>query len=82
MNTLIIYDSTGYIIQQMSGSVRVPVGVPFMWVEVPQGKYITGVDVSSEVHAPIYSDYPKSEIALLQEQVTALNLAMAEVLGV
>jgi len=36
--TLIIYDAEGYIISQMGGNVREPVGIPFMWVETPKGK--------------------------------------------
>jgi hypothetical protein len=31
-NTLIIYDHDGYIIAQMSGSIREPVGIP-CWVK-------------------------------------------------
>mgnify|MGYP000583512251 CR=1 FL=1 len=81
MKTLIIYDQTGRIIQEMSGDVTEPVGIPFMWVEVPIGKYITGVDVSGETHVPVFADAPKSEIQLLQEQVDVLNIAMAAILG-
>lgn len=81
-NTLIIYDNTGFIVSQMRGSVHVPVGIPFIWVEVPQGKYITSIDVSEEEHKPIYADYPKSEVTLLQEQVDALNIAIAQMMGV
>lgn len=36
--TLIIYDAEGYIVSQMDGNVREPVGIPFMWVETPKGK--------------------------------------------
>jgi hypothetical protein len=82
MRTLIIYDDTGFIISQMAGDVREPVGIPFLWVEVPQGIYITRVDVSEEEHKPIYENFPKSEVTLLQEQVDALNIAIAEMLGV
>lgn len=81
MNTLIIYDSTGYIISQMSGSVREPVGIPFLWVEIPQGKRIVSIDVSGETHTPVFEDLPKSEVQLLQEQVNDLNVAMAALMG-
>ena len=79
MNTLIIYDSTGYIIFQASGSVREPIGIPFLWVEIPAGKRVVSVDMAT--NTPIFEDLPKSNAQLLQEQVDALNIAMAEILG-
>lgn len=81
MNTLIIYDGTGYVIYQASGNVREPIGVPFMWVEIPEGKHIVSVDVSGETHVPVFEDLPKSEVQLLQEQVNDLNMAMAALMG-
>jgi len=77
-NTLIIYDSTGYIISQMSGSVREPIGVPYMWVEVPEGKYIKSIDVSGETHIPVFQDMPKTEVQQLKEENLKIKLALAE----
>lgn len=82
MNTLIIYDTTGRIIYQVSGSVLEPVGIPFMWVEIPLGKYVTAIDVTKKEHEPIFTEYPKSDVYLLQEQVDALNIAIAQMMGV
>ena len=79
MQTLIIYDSEGYIISQMSGDVREPVGIPFMWVEVPEGKRI--VSINPETNEPIFEDLPVPEIQQLRDQVDALNVAMAQMLG-
>jgi len=81
MNTLIIYDEIGYIIYRAKGNVREPIGIPFMWVEVPDGKHIARVDVSGETHIPVFEDLPKSEVQLLQEQVNDLNMAMAALMG-
>lgn len=83
MQTLVIYDNTEFIISQMSGDVREPVGIPFMWLEVPEGKYIVGVDITGEEHEPIYEEYytPKSETDLLSERVDNLTVALAEVIG-
>lgn len=81
MNTLVIYDESGYIIFQASGSVREPVGIPFMWVDIPKGKYLASIDVSGETHIPVFEDLPKSETQLLQEQVNDLNIAMAALMG-
>ncbi|HCA69504.1 MAG TPA: hypothetical protein DEP17_03545 [Lachnospiraceae bacterium] len=79
MQTLIIYDSEGYIISQMSGDVREPVGIPFMWVEVPEGKRI--VSINPETNEPIFEDLPVPEIQQLRDQVDASNVAMAQMLG-
>jgi hypothetical protein len=79
---LLIYDTTGYIISQMSGDVREPQGVPFLWVDVPNGKMVTGIDVAQTPNVAIFEDYPKSETELLKEKVDALTLAYAEMMGV
>ena len=69
MNTLIIYDETGYVISQMSGSVREPQGIPFLWVNIPTGKQIKltdgiGVDVSVTPNVAILEDIPKTDIEM------------------
>ena len=81
MNTLLIYDSTGYIIAQMSGSVREPIGIPFIWVEIPTGKQLKitdgiGVDTSITPNVAILEDIPKTELELLQESNTSLASSM------
>ena len=82
MRTLIIYDGTGYIIFQGSGDVREPVGIPFLYADVPEGKRVTGVDVTVTPNVAILEDLPKSETQLLKEQVDSLTIAMAEMMGV
>ena len=72
MNMLVIYDQEGHIISQMSGSVREPVGIPFLWVDVPKGKYIERIDVLGK-HAPVFADLQKTEIELLREEVDGLK---------
>jgi hypothetical protein len=82
MKTLVIYDNAGAIISQMQGSdLREPVGVPFMWIEVPQGKILKCIDVSGEEHISVYEDLPKSYTEKLQELVDQLiidNLNMQQ----
>ena len=78
MQTLIIYDSEGYIISQMSGDVREPVGIPFMWVEVPGGKRLVGIDTTKEEHEPIFEDIPRSEVEILREQIATQEQAILE----
>lgn len=86
MNTLIIYDNTGYVISQMAGSVREPQGgVQFLWAEIPEGKQLKitdgiGVDVSVTPHQAILEDIPKTEIELLKEQLSLTQAAVDDLL--
>ena len=78
MEYLIIYDSTGYIISQMAGSVREPVGIPYMRVKIPEGKRLIGIDTNKEEHEPIFEDLPKSEVEQLKEQIAMQEQAILE----
>ena len=74
MKTLIIYDDEGYVVQLISGSYRVPVGIPFLEVEIPDGKRIQegiGIDLSVTPHEVILIDTPKSQTELLEERLSA-----------
>lgn len=84
MNTLIIYDNTGYILSVRSGepAPREPIGVPFLWSEIPQGKVLKGVDVTGEIHQVILEDTPITDVDLLKQQVADLNIAIASIMGV
>lgn len=72
MKTMIIYDETGRIFFICSGDIWKPVGIPFLEVEVPQGKRIVGVDVSGEEPVVIYEDIPTPHTEQLQEQIDDL----------
>ena len=85
MKALIIYDNEGYIISTRQGqpSPRVPVGIPYLEVEIPQGKQIKiidgiGVDVSVTPHQLILEDIPPTEIVLLKEENLIIKQSMAE----
>lgn len=85
MNTLLIYDSAGYIIAQMSGSVREPQGIPFIWVEVPAGKRIKitdgiGVDVSVTPNVAFLEDIPPTEIESLRLEMAQANTELFEMM--
>lgn len=82
MKTLIVYDNQGYIISAINGipSPRKPVGVPFLEVEIPEGKQIKivdgiGVDVTKTPHEVILEDIPPTEIDKLRND---LNEAVVE----
>lgn len=82
MKTLITYDEEGYIISTRQGqpSPRKPVGVPYLEVEIPEGKQIKvtdgmGVDVTKTPHEVILEDIPPTETDLLRKD---LNEAIVE----
>lgn len=80
MKTLVIYDETGYLISAHRGTTehRQPVGVPFLQVDIPEGKRIKiadgiAVDVSVTPHQVILEDIPPSEIEQLKQTVADLT---------
>ena len=72
---LIIYDETGYLlsIRQDEPAPREPIGVPFLWADIPLGKILTGVDVTTTPHQPILEDIPPTEIEQLKQTVADLT---------
>jgi len=73
MNTLVIYDEAGSIISLKSGNVQEPTGIPFIWVEVPEGKRVVNVDVSVETHQAVFEDIPPSKVEGVEDQVADLQ---------
>ncbi|EMS70277.1 hypothetical protein [Ruminiclostridium cellobioparum] len=82
MQTLVIYDETGFIISQMQGSdLRESIGVPYIFIEIPQNKILKSIDVSKTEHKPVFEDLPKPETQKLQELIDQLiidNLNMQQ----
>lgn len=76
MKTLIIYDNEGSIIQQITGSYRVPVGIPYLEIEVPPGKIVVAVNV--ETKEPIFEDLPPNENEILYKKVDEQEQAILE----
>ena len=83
MKTLIIYDETGRVFSQSTSTMEqpTPIGIPFLSVEIPEGKQIKnidgiGVDVSVTPHQVILEDIPKTEVELLKEQLLATQQAV------
>lgn len=68
----VIYDNTGYIYLAGEGFPE-PQGIPFLNVEIPEGKLLKSIDVSSEPHKPVFDDIPKSEMEILKEKVAQLE---------
>lgn len=83
--TLIIYDNEGYVLSIQSGSPlpREPIGVPFLWVDIPEGKQLKitdgiGVDVSTTPHQAILEDIPPTEVEILNKKVNEQEQALLE----
>ncbi|PIC65326.1 hypothetical protein CSV79_01505 [Sporosarcina sp. P13] len=75
MKILFIHDNEGVILSQQSGhpAPRLPVGVPYIYEEIPEGKRVTGVDVSVTPCKLILEDIPSSEIDQLKQTVADLT---------
>jgi len=75
---LIIYDVEGRVISFINGDngvePREPVGIPFIWGNIPKGKRIKmtngiGVDVSVTPHQVILEDIPPTETEILNDKL-------------
>jgi len=78
MKTIILYDTEGYVFSTQTGMYKRPKGIPFLEVEIPQGKQIKytdgiGVDVAKTPHAVILEDIPPTEIDVLKSENEALK---------
>ena len=74
MQTIAVYDNTGHILYQ-GAPVYEPSGVPFMYLDVPQGKTVASIDTSVTPHVPVYAD---TNTKNLQDRVTVLEEKIAE----
>lgn len=73
MQTLVIYDKSGFMVSQMQGSdLREPVGIPFIILEIPQGKRLVRIDVTKTPHIPVYEDMLNPN-ATLEQQISNLK---------
>lgn len=59
--TRIIYDTAGTIFDVRTGTYDLPIGIPYLEVDIPIGSYPTSVDVSVTPHAAVISETPKSQ---------------------
>lgn len=82
MKTLVIYDETGKIYYQTAGDVQEPAGLPFLWAEIPDGKLLKSINTEVTPHEPVFEDLPRSELDDVKEQLIAVQIALAEMMGV
>jgi hypothetical protein len=59
--TRIIYDTTGKIFDIREGNYDIPVGIPYLEIDIPEGKYITSVDVTQTPNVAVFSVMPKPD---------------------
>lgn len=79
MKTLIIYDNTGYIYLQQTGTYRTPEGgLNFLEAEIPEGKILKKVDTTVTPNVPVYEDIPLTETELLKKRVEEQEAALVE----
>lgn len=81
MKTLIIYDTDGTIYYQAAGAVTAPQGLPHMWVDIPEGKHLVSIDTSGDAPTPIFEDNPRSDVQLLEDEITELQYLVAQIGG-
>ncbi len=69
---LVVYDKKGTVYFAGTGFPE-PEGIPFLNIEIPEGKMFVGVNVDVEPNQPIFEDIPKTEMQLLMERVEQLE---------
>lgn len=72
--TLIVYDLEGNIIDIKTGNYKIPVGLPYLEVVIPDGQFVKSIDVENKT--PIYECFPKSEIEIMKEKIQELENAL------
>lgn len=80
---LVIYDLTGEIFAIKYGEDKVPVGLLYMWVDIPDGCILSGIDVSDpNNHKAIIKKVNNTDIQRLQEQIDEVKEVLNPTLDV
>ena len=67
---LVIYDLTGEVFAIKYGEETAPVGLLYMWVDIPDGCILSKIDVSDpKNHKPVIVEVNKTDIQKLQKQI-------------
>lgn len=71
---LVIYGKSDGYIYMMGHGYPTPIGgLDCIETEIPEGQMLEKIDVSGETPTPVFKDYPKSDVELLQERVKELE---------
>ncbi len=65
----VIYDSKGTIFMQGSGFSKPEGELNYSEVSVPDNQYLVKMDTTKDPVEPVFAEYPKSDIALMKEQL-------------
>lgn len=76
---LVVYDQKGIVYFAGTG-FPTPEGIPYLEIEIPEGKRFVGVNVDVEPNQPIFEDIPKSDIEILKEEVAELKAQNAAII--
>ena len=80
MNTaLVIYDLTGKVLAVYFGETEVPQGIPYMFVDIPEGESIGKVDLSDPKNpVAVLSGENKTDLTKLQEELERITTKVDE----
>lgn len=82
MKAIVIYDSvTGYVYNIIYGDEQpTPQGIPWMWVDIPDGAILKHIDVTDQDNPkPVFDYLPDSDIGRLQHQVADLESVTTDI---
>lgn len=79
MKTLIVYDNQGRVLLQITGSYTVPGGgVPYLEVEIPEGKFVTNIDTTATPNVPVFGTTPPT----IESRLASVESAIKSIMGV
>ena len=65
----VIYDANGKIFMQGSGLGAPEGALTYTEISVPENQYLVKMDTVKNPAEPVFAEYPKSEMALMKEQI-------------
>lgn len=80
MQTLLIYDETGFIYVQMSGDFREPQGLKYIITTIPDGQMIDRIKLDPKGDSVVFKAIPKTNLQLMQEQLETVQGALDSIL--
>lgn len=69
---MVIYDNKGTIYYCGTG-MGTPDGLPYMNVNIPDGKVLKQIDTTNQPHQPVFEDIPRPQIDIDLEEIRKIN---------
>lgn len=69
----VIYDEAGKIYLQGTGFPEPSGTLSYTNVTIPDGHFLKGIDTAKTPPEPIFEEYPKTEMQLMQERISELE---------